>query len=785
MSNGVGLGAAFNQDGADNNNPHEKLDAQGEAFQKDKKKHALSMLKHIKVGNTVSYSKGEGKVVKKDGAYLTIYNESAGKYDQVHAGETYVPGDTISMGIMNQLWDQMTQETRISTLHKARVAEPLHFVSRSWDELPPNLKEVIKMPQVNVGGKQMEATGRQARSWNTHMPKDQQNNPSAATTIAGKEIAANDAKHRAAQAKPEKKPSGGKESRTFGARLSSRGASTTNDLAHAVLGNDARDLAPKKKSDPVTEDLRGNQQSKEGQASAERLQGGRRRAVPGVSSPGLTDGPLQNATQRKSDVEHGAYGGVTTDTSFDAKEEYEGDEREGERAQTQLQDEKKPKDTKEGGKEVMVGFHEKAFINKYNTRYGPRQVTPLEAEAFLEKSKPKTVYTQSREGQKDKITPDKTESAGDTSGGKSRGSSTDTRPKGLSHSDAGMSSTGEKDKPMRTSYRGKLPVKQIVSDILSQFHNPKVDKAFTLEKLRLDRMKSDGQLTSLRYNRLLKGAESDLKVRTERVGDTKTPSTSSNPKDFSTGSALRGQIQHNPKIFPKPTDGKRMGGTASNKPSSQTFNPTGDKDTSPGHNSPNVADAGSKLGTSRTGRDVSAKLEGPRYYVNPKKTPGRSRSAYDVSTEKEKEKLRNTPGKDVDRVHGEMKDRKRQSQEKRRATEERNSKHDNKQTPGDKKEHEGKVEQWKKRRNEDRNRKEEESNRDASSPGAYAQARSRLSHASERRSRQRIGAERKEGKESYRGGTTRQRDRRAKPDKDTKYYDTHGDKTSKEDYKNT
>ena len=733
MSNGVGLGAAFNQDGADNNNPHEKLDAQGEAFQKDKKKHALSMLKHIKVGNTVSYSKGEGKVVKKDGAYLTIYNESAGKYDQVHAGETYVPGDTISMGIMNQLWDQMTQETRISTLHKARVAEPLHFVSRSWDELPPNLKEVIKMPQVNVGGKQMEATGRQARSWNTHMPKDQQNNPSAATTIAGKEIAANDAKHRAAQAKPEKKPSGGKESRTFGARLSSRGASTTNDLAHAVLGNDARDLAPKK----------------------------------------------------KSDVEHGAYGGVTTDTSFDAKEEYEGDEREGERAQTQLQDEKKPKDTKEGGKEVMVGFHEKAFINKYNTRYGPRQVTPLEAEAFLEKSKPKTVYTQSREGQKDKITPDKTESAGDTSGGKSRGSSTDTRPKGLSHSDAGMSSTGEKDKPMRTSYRGKLPVKQIVSDILSQFHNPKVDKAFTLEKLRLDRMKSDGQLTSLRYNRLLKGAESDLKVRTERVGDTKTPSTSSNPKDFSTGSALRGQIQHNPKVFPKPTDGNRMGGTASNKPSSQTFNPTGDKDTSPGHNSPNVADAGSKLGTSRTGRDVSAKLEGPRYYVNPKKTPGRSRSAYDVSTEKEKETLRNTPGKDVDRVHGEMKESKRRSQEKKRATEENNSKHNNKQTPADKKEHEGKVEQWKKRRNEDRNRKEEESNRDASSPGAYAQARSRLSHASERRSRQRIGAERKEGKESYRGGTTRQRDRRAKPDKDTKYYDTHGDKTSKEDYKNT
>ena len=35
-----------------------------------------------------------GTIIRKDGAYVTIFNEDANAHDQVHAGETYIPGDT-------------------------------------------------------------------------------------------------------------------------------------------------------------------------------------------------------------------------------------------------------------------------------------------------------------------------------------------------------------------------------------------------------------------------------------------------------------------------------------------------------------------------------------------------------------------------------------------------------------------------------------------------------------------------------------------------------------------
>ena len=123
-----------------------KLSDLGDAADVSRKKKSVDYdkIQHLKVGEMVAYTKGQGTIVRKDGAYVTIFNEDAGAYDQVHAGETYIPGDTISMGIMNQLWDQMNYETRMASLHKAEVQEPLHFVDRKWNELPSNLKDVIK-----------------------------------------------------------------------------------------------------------------------------------------------------------------------------------------------------------------------------------------------------------------------------------------------------------------------------------------------------------------------------------------------------------------------------------------------------------------------------------------------------------------------------------------------------------------------------------------------------------------------------------------------------------------
>ena len=162
MTQGDSLNQAFTQDDAEaQRSTQARDDKQADGLQDDKKEidykkekeNEKERVLHAKVGNIVNYTKGSGTIVSKDGAYVTIFNESANAYDQVHAGETYIPGDTISMGIMNKLWDQMAQETRTSLLNKANVQEPLHFISRRWSELPQDLKDVLKLSprSVSVG----------------------------------------------------------------------------------------------------------------------------------------------------------------------------------------------------------------------------------------------------------------------------------------------------------------------------------------------------------------------------------------------------------------------------------------------------------------------------------------------------------------------------------------------------------------------------------------------------------------------------------------------------------
>jgi hypothetical protein len=154
MGNGVGLDTAFNQDEPQQNiNTHAKQDKQAEGLEderkeeerKDKKKLNLERIYDAKIGETVSYNATTGTIVRKDGSYVTIYNEGNNAFDQVHAGQTSISTDTIGSGITAQLWDQMRQEQRVASLNKAHVEEPLHFISRKWSELPMNLKDVLKL----------------------------------------------------------------------------------------------------------------------------------------------------------------------------------------------------------------------------------------------------------------------------------------------------------------------------------------------------------------------------------------------------------------------------------------------------------------------------------------------------------------------------------------------------------------------------------------------------------------------------------------------------------------
>jgi hypothetical protein len=313
-TNGVSLGTAFNQEDAEaQRSTQAKDDKQAEGL-KNKRGLDIQKLQYTKLGNTVNYSKGSGTIVAKDGMYVTVFNEAADAYDKVHVGETYLPGDSISMGVMNKLWDQMAQETRSSLLRKAKIADPQHFISRTWLEIPQSLKDVIQKKDYAMG-------------------------PDPSNRLGAKPMSSDN------------KPQG-------------KGKDPTINIE-------------------PEDDLFGER-----------------------SHP-----------YNKSDVEHGALGGVVTDTPFDAPADYEECSREGNRAQNQHNhQQKEPKNLKEDAKEIKIGFvsgetvkgnpdevekegggsgasistgtagvnnavyNEKKIRNKYNTRWGPRSVTAEEAE---------------------------------------------------------------------------------------------------------------------------------------------------------------------------------------------------------------------------------------------------------------------------------------------------------------------------------------------------------------------------------------------------------------------
>lgn len=473
MPYGTGLDTAFNQDEPQQNiNTHPKKVKTPEGLKKESVDY--DKIQHLKVGEMVAYTKGQGTIVRKDGAYVTIFNEDAGAYDQVHAGETYIPGDTISMGIMNQLWDQMNYETRMASLHKAEVQEPLHFVDRKWNELPSNLKEVIqkKSPTYTSvgskyqGGRRPTSIGgekQQERSAfnpggeyaggggasRTFTPGGKKTKPKENLGPESKRKPAGEGAGPAAEAaaarstgKPKKdtytsygygvkdvpagakqdvKPSKQKPAKqtskpkedggvTFASGLDK--ATSYGELATEIykLRNQLNKQLLGGKEDPFDTSLIDKYTGSKipGEKLGD-LPQGKNRLKPAIGGTKIEthegEKELKSPADRyKSDVEHGAYGGVVTDTPFDAEGDYEEDKRDvhGKEFDHNHQ-QKTPRDPKEEGDEVLVGYHskeggtmstgtpgannptydeekERSVTNKNNTRYGIRKASKEDIE---------------------------------------------------------------------------------------------------------------------------------------------------------------------------------------------------------------------------------------------------------------------------------------------------------------------------------------------------------------------------------------------------------------------
>lgn len=110
----------------------------------------MDRLKHAEVGAEVSYSGGVGTVVDRRGMYVTIYNKNADAFDKVHVGETYIPGDVISMKNLNVYWDDISLQSKQDLLTNVNIPLMKDFQGRRWSQIPRDIQVVIKEGAQNL-----------------------------------------------------------------------------------------------------------------------------------------------------------------------------------------------------------------------------------------------------------------------------------------------------------------------------------------------------------------------------------------------------------------------------------------------------------------------------------------------------------------------------------------------------------------------------------------------------------------------------------------------------------
>jgi len=267
-------------------------------------------IQRTKVGDTVIHEGDESTVVGKNGFMLKLYNTDKDTIITVPVGETAFRDDILSgSNIEQQMWDKTSMEARHEMLGKARVNQK-DFASRDWFDLPKELRTVLKDQDQSMSGWTEPARGGFAgrepgmtRDDESKSWRDQFNNPHVFTSL--------------------------------------------NEPQAAALKTDIK-VNPE---GIVGEDEDGKVHKEDRQNRA---------AIVGDND---REGHEGDSLETKSDVEHGAYGGVVTDTPFEATPDYEetitDDKLSG--AQEEIatvgnSPARHPKNPKDNTEEVRVGY---------------------------------------------------------------------------------------------------------------------------------------------------------------------------------------------------------------------------------------------------------------------------------------------------------------------------------------------------------------------------------------------------------------------------------------------
>jgi len=100
-------------------------------------------LKNTKLGDHINYYEngvsGAGVVIKMSGQFIQVFKDD-GKYYNININDTFHVADIL----INKTWNDMSMEERTDELMKIKAYSP-RFLSKTWDQLPRELKEVMKV----------------------------------------------------------------------------------------------------------------------------------------------------------------------------------------------------------------------------------------------------------------------------------------------------------------------------------------------------------------------------------------------------------------------------------------------------------------------------------------------------------------------------------------------------------------------------------------------------------------------------------------------------------------
>ena len=120
---------------------------QSETYIQERKSYSMGMtdqnkLKNTKLGDHINYYEngvaGNGVVSKMSGQFIQIFKDD-GKFYNININDTFHVSDIL----INKTWDAMNLEERTDELLKIKAYSP-RFLSKTWDQLPRELKDVMK-----------------------------------------------------------------------------------------------------------------------------------------------------------------------------------------------------------------------------------------------------------------------------------------------------------------------------------------------------------------------------------------------------------------------------------------------------------------------------------------------------------------------------------------------------------------------------------------------------------------------------------------------------------------